>query len=126
MAFYNLRIPREHVYDIVNILGSFSVAQLVDSKPNELHRPYLNTIKRCEESLTKIGILGKRARECGLEVHPPEDINEYLRELSRGIAWLIQRWNCETSRKALSSTKSKARWTPSTTRWATFSRRSRS
>ena len=93
MAFYNLRIPREHVYDIVSILGSFSVAQLIDSKPNELHRPYVNTIKRCEEALNKILLLSKRAKECGLEVKPPESTDEYLKELKRGSVYVIQLCN---------------------------------
>ena len=90
MAFYNLRIPREHVYDIVSILGNFSVAQIVDSKPNELHRPYVNTIKRCEEALNKISLLSKRARECGLEVKPAGSTEEYLKELKRGNMYVTQ------------------------------------
>ena len=91
MAYYNLKIPREHVYDTVDILGELSVVQLVDSKPNELHRPYLNMIKRCEEALGKIALLGRRARECGHELKPPEDVAQFLRELKRGACRVMQR-----------------------------------
>jgi hypothetical protein len=62
MAFYNLRIPREHVYEIVTILGNFNVAQLIDPKPNEFHKPFFNTIKRCEEALNKLAGIAKKAK----------------------------------------------------------------
>jgi hypothetical protein len=83
MSFYNLRIPREHVYDIISILGSFNLAQLIDPKPNEFHKPFFNTIKRCEEALNKLAGIAKKAKEAGLEIKPAEDINEFLRELNR-------------------------------------------
>ena len=66
MAFYNLRIPREHVYEIITTLGNFSVAQIIDPKPNEFHKPFLNTIKRCEETLNKLEGIARKARDYGM------------------------------------------------------------
>ena len=90
MDFYSLRIPREHVYEILAILGSSSVAQIIDPKPAEFHKPFLNYIKRCEEALNKLEGIARKARENNLELRHIEDTSRYLDELSRGRKFLTQ------------------------------------
>ena len=84
MEFYTLKIPREHVYEVLSVLGTYSVAQIIDLKPTDFHKPFLNTIKRCEEALNKLEGIAKKARERNLEVRPVDSALEYLTKLNNG------------------------------------------
>lgn len=112
MAFYNLRIPREHAYEIVTTLGDFSVAQLIDPKPTDFHKPFMNTIKRCEETLNKLDGISKKARDSGLEVKNIQEIGEYLKELNRGTWLFIQYSRLEPKAESLTSTRWRLQLTP--------------
>ena len=56
MAFYEIIMPREGAWDIMNELGETSALQFVDLNEDEqaFNRPYSGYIKRCEEMELKI------------------------------------------------------------------------
>lgn len=47
MSFYNIQIPKEYAYDVVNTLGQLDAVQIVDPNPNDFHKPFTNSIRRC-------------------------------------------------------------------------------
>ena len=52
MAYYNLMMPSESAYEIMNELGNYSCMQFVDLNPNVsvFNKMYANYIKRCDEA----------------------------------------------------------------------------
>lgn len=48
MEFYNLVIPRESAWDVMNILGYFDSVHLIDCDPTlpQINRPFANYVKR--------------------------------------------------------------------------------
>lgn len=56
MGYYNLIMPRESAWEILNELGDKSCLHIVDPDPNlPLHnRPFANYVKRCDDTLIKI------------------------------------------------------------------------
>jgi len=56
MKYYNLVVPRESAWDVMNELGRISSLHFVDYNPliPMINRPFANYIKRCEDTLIKI------------------------------------------------------------------------
>ena len=56
MCFYNLILPRESSYNLINNLGCISCIQFIDSQKDVpvYNRPYHDLIKRCQDLLNKV------------------------------------------------------------------------
>ncbi len=60
MGFYDLVMPRESAWEILNELGEISALHFVDYDPEnsaQFLRPFSNQIKRCEEALQKLSLI---------------------------------------------------------------------
>ncbi|KRX01228.1 hypothetical protein PPERSA_05814 [Pseudocohnilembus persalinus] len=58
MSYYNLAMPRESAWEVLNELGKIGTIHCIDAldgAPN-ISRPFANIIKRCDELLVKISI----------------------------------------------------------------------
>ena len=56
MEFYNLIVPRESAWDVMNALGYYDTIHFVDYDPSLplINRPFANYIKRCDDLLVKV------------------------------------------------------------------------
>lgn len=53
MTHYQLVVPREMSWEVINYLGAIERVHFEDvSNPN--NRPFATQVKRCEEALTKV------------------------------------------------------------------------
>ncbi len=59
MKYFHMHIPKEDTYDVVNRIAQYDFVQFIDAAPNNFHKPFFNSVKRCEEVINKIDtILG--------------------------------------------------------------------
>jgi len=49
-----MHIPKEDTYDVVNRIAQYDFVQFIDAAPNNFHKPFFNSVKRCEEVINKI------------------------------------------------------------------------
>lgn len=68
MKFYTIHVPKEDTYEVVSRLAEHNFAQFIDSNSNAFHRPYTNSLKRCEEVLSKLKILLLQVHKEGIEL----------------------------------------------------------
>ena len=82
MNLYDLRLPRENTFDIINNLGELSLLHFLDSSPDTplYSRFYSKNIKRCEDSLLKIQDLQQIMSRFGKYPKKPSDISKFLNE----------------------------------------------
>ncbi len=48
MKYYHMHIPKEDTYEVVNRLAQYDFVQFIDAAPNNFHKPFFNSVKRCE------------------------------------------------------------------------------
>jgi len=53
MGYYNIIMPAESAWEIINLLGELGSVEFADLLSDEflLNRPFISNIKRCEEML---------------------------------------------------------------------------
>lgn len=54
MKYYELYIPSEDAFSVVSKLAPENFVEFLDAAPNNFHKPFSNSIKRCEEIISKI------------------------------------------------------------------------
>jgi V-type H+-transporting ATPase subunit a len=59
MKYFHIHIPKEDTYDVVNRIAQYDFVQFMDAAPNNFHKPFFNSVKRCEEVIQKIDIILK-------------------------------------------------------------------
>ena len=52
-----MHIPKEDSYDVINRLAQYDFVQFIDAAPNTFHKPFFNSVKRCEEVIQKIDLI---------------------------------------------------------------------
>jgi len=82
MTHYQLVIPREMSWEVVNFLGSIERVHFEDVS-NPTNRPFSSQVKRCEEGLTKVNsiIAFMKGKKQGFEEYIPELNPEFVRTL---------------------------------------------
>lgn len=48
MELYQLLIPRESAYDVMNALGRIDSIMMIDKQKDQLNKPFLNSVQRYE------------------------------------------------------------------------------
>jgi len=88
MGLYNLVMPRENAWEILNELGELDALQFIDLNAHEtaFNRPYANYIKRCEELEAKVQGIEKEITRFGRRVERCEDIKVFMRGLKDFLA----------------------------------------
>ena len=85
MGYYNLVMPRESAWDVLNELGEKSCLEFIDQNPNDpaFGRPFSNILKRCEEIEVNLKQIEDLMRKFNVTVEKCHDCDEFLRNLSR-------------------------------------------
>lgn len=91
MTHYQLVIPREMSWEVVNYLGSIERVHFEDVS-NPTNKPFQSQVKRCEESLTKIGsiIAFMKSKKVGFDEYVPELNPTFVQSL-------LNEWEAEAS-----------------------------
>jgi uncharacterized protein YlbG (UPF0298 family) len=63
MKYYELYIPKEDAYHVIAKLAPHSFVEFLDAAANNFHKPYYNSIRRCEEVISKIDQILKYVRK---------------------------------------------------------------
>jgi len=82
MRLYDLRVPRESAFSVINYLGELSLIQFLDSSPETpmYSRHYSKFLKRCEELQMKLDELKQIMQKFGKIARKPTDIPNFLND----------------------------------------------
>ena len=85
MGYYNLVMPRESAWDVLNELGEKSCLEFIDQNPSEpaFGRPFSNIIKRCEEIEANLKQIEDQMKKFATPIDKCRDVDEYLKNLNR-------------------------------------------
>lgn len=85
MGYYNLVMPREAAWDVLNELGEKSCLEFIDQNPNEpaFGRPFSNILKRCEEIEVNLKQIEDQMKKFDIHIEKCHDVEEFLKNLSR-------------------------------------------
>ncbi len=80
MRYYNMIMPRESAWHILNQIGTMDTVHFVDmqSEMGNFNRPFYNQVKRCEDLLTKVEFMRERMKEFGRVPEKCESTSEFL------------------------------------------------
>jgi V-type H+-transporting ATPase subunit a len=80
MGYYNLILPRNDAWEIMNELGEIAALEFIDQNVSEasFNRPYSGYIKRCEEMENKIKTIETEMGKFGKSVTRCEDPKQFL------------------------------------------------
>ena len=83
MGYYNIVMPRESAWEIMNELGEVSSLQFVDLNEHEqvFARPYSTYVKRCEEMEIKIQNIEQEMGKFGKKINRCENVKAFLKNL---------------------------------------------
>lgn len=70
MKYYELYIPKEDAYHVVSKLAPHGFVEFLDAAADNFHKPYYNSIRRCEDVIAKISQILKMVR--GFNIELPE------------------------------------------------------
>lgn len=68
MNFFTVHIPKEDTYQVISNLAEHSFVQFIDAVPNAFHRPYTNSLKRCDEVISKLKMLLLKIHKEGIKL----------------------------------------------------------
>ena len=76
MTLFQLRVPKDDAWDVINQLGELDVAHFINLNKNEqpFNLPYANQIKRCEETERRIQYIMGQCKRMGVPINKPADI----------------------------------------------------
>ncbi len=78
MSYYHVHIPKEDAYDVVNRLAEKNFISFVDSS-NPFNKPFLNSIKRFEEGITKIDLIMKEVKKRDIKLPEVPNVKNVLK-----------------------------------------------
>jgi hypothetical protein len=106
MKYYELYIPKEDAYHVVSKLAPHGFVEFLDATANNFHKPYYNSIRRCEEVIAKINQILKFARRFNIDLPEVPIVERVFEKHSQSTSSFIE----------LSQTVRSLSW-PSWTRW---------
>lgn len=68
MKYYELYIPKEDAYQVVSKLAPHGFVEFLDAAAGNFHKPYYNSIRRCEEVVSKIDSILRVVRRFNIEL----------------------------------------------------------
>lgn len=88
MGYYNLVMPRESAWDVLNELGERSCLEFIDQNPTDpaFGRPFSNIIKRCEEIEVNLKTIEDQMKRFDVPLNKCRDANDFLVNLSRYLS----------------------------------------
>lgn len=85
MRLYQLNVPKDDAWNVMNEFGDVGKAQFIDLNKDEspYNLPYTNQIKSCEETERKLQYILDQCKKNYIKVTPPENIEGFLFQLKR-------------------------------------------
>lgn len=68
MKYYELYIPKEDAYHVVSKLAPHGFVEFLDAAADNFHKPYYNSIRRCEDVIAKISQILRMVRTFSIEL----------------------------------------------------------
>ena len=68
MKYYELYIPKEDAYQVISKLAPHGFVEFLDAAAGNFHKPYYNSIRRCEEVVSKIDSILRIVRKFKIEL----------------------------------------------------------
>lgn len=83
MGYYNILMPREYAWEVLNELGELDAIQFVDLNSNEtaFNRPYSNHVKRAEDLEAKISSIEREMTRFDVPIERCDDPQLFLMSL---------------------------------------------
>mmetsp|Transcript_20061 Transcript_20061/g.17151 ORF Transcript_20061/g.17151 Transcript_20061/m.17151 type:complete len:282 (+) Transcript_20061:55-900(+) len=87
MGYYNIVMPREGSWEVLNELGTLSALQFLDLNQDEtaFNRPYSGYVRRCEEMENKISVIEKEMQKFDKRIERADDVNGFLSDLKQQL-----------------------------------------
>lgn len=78
MKYYELFIPSDEAYHVVENLSRHSFVEFTDANEHSLHKPYYNSISRCNFAISKIDTILNTVREKEIHLPPAPEVSKVL------------------------------------------------
>jgi V-type H+-transporting ATPase subunit a len=88
MGYYNIIMPRESAWEIMNKLGDLKCVHFLDMNPAEaaFNRPFSNSIRRCDDIETRLSFLESEMRKFDIPIIKCGDVAVYQKALNGFLA----------------------------------------
>ena len=83
MRLFELKVPKDNAWEIMNELGKLNSLHLIDLNKDEqvFNRTFANTIRRCDEAERRIKYIVKECENYGVNVQKPKKVEDFLDRL---------------------------------------------
>lgn len=83
MSLYEISIPKDNAWDIMNVLGKLNAIHFVELNTHEqpFNLTFVNWVKRCDDTLRRISFIKEECKRQGLDLKKPKDAATYLENL---------------------------------------------
>jgi len=83
MELYEITIPKDHAWEIMNKLGQSGRMHLIDLNREEqaFNLTYCNLVKRCEETERRIAFIEEECKRIGIQMNPPLSPDDFLNSI---------------------------------------------
>lgn len=76
MRYYELFIPTEDAYSVIAKLAPENFVEFLDAASNNFHKPYYNSIKRCEDVILKIDQIIRNVKKYKIPFPDPPQVKD--------------------------------------------------
>jgi len=85
MQLYQLSVPKDDAWAVMNEFGDIGMSQFIDLNKEEspYNLAYTPQVKACEESERKLAFLLEQCKKHFIQVSPPENIQGFLHQLGK-------------------------------------------
>jgi vacuolar-type H+-ATPase subunit I/STV1 len=85
MTLYQLTVPKDDSWDVMNQLGALDLAHFINLNKGEqpFNLPYASQIKRCEETERRILYIMNQCKGMGVDIKKPKDVAHFLENLEK-------------------------------------------
>ena len=83
MRLYQMTVPKDNAWNVVNKFGDMGQAQFIDLNKDETpyNLPYTAQVKACEEAERKLAYLREQCNQNLIKINPPKDIKTFMHQL---------------------------------------------
>lgn len=87
MELFEITIPKDNAWDIMNELGSLNCMHFIDLNKQEqvFNLTFAPIIKRCEETERRIAFLENECKRYKIKMKRPRDVSSFLDTISKVI-----------------------------------------
>lgn len=85
MKLYQLQVPKDDAWSVMNTIGEIGFSQFLDLNKEEAPHslPFTKQVKQCEEAERKLAYLQDQCRRHFVQITPPDNIDGFIYHLNR-------------------------------------------